>query len=189
MSKFELNTPVTYDYGSEPATPSDVGIVQTREQAAEAGYEPFDPNGNYTTYVYFPNKDGDDPDRWDAGADDCWRQATPDEVKSAVTTGFERLTENILSLAADLDSAEVAEDDLPYNVAAVALAVDHNRSVRFRYAKGDGSIIESRLLQPDTVTFHPSADEPHYRFVGFDPERNDVRAYRSDRIVGDVSVF
>jgi predicted DNA-binding transcriptional regulator YafY len=56
--------------------------------------------------------------------------------------------------------------------------------VTFRYAKGDGKNIEQRSLVPADV----KAVNGHATFTGYDPDRDDVRAYRTDRIKGQVAV-
>jgi predicted DNA-binding transcriptional regulator YafY len=70
------------------------------------------------------------------------------------------------------------------NEALLATAARYNSTVRFRYAKGNGDVIETRLFQPEKIDTY--AD--HKTVVGFDPERDDVRAFRLDRIKGQVAV-
>lgn len=73
---------------------------------------------------------------------------------------------------------------LSYNEGALRLALLHGKSVTFSYAKGDGSFIETRRFEPQEVK--TSGD--NVVVVGYDPDRNDYRAFRLDRIKGDVRV-
>jgi len=70
------------------------------------------------------------------------------------------------------------------NESLIAVAIEHGLSVEFRYAKGDGSVIEQRTLQPEYV----NSGKAGKTVVGFDPDRDDARAYRLDRIKGNVDV-
>lgn len=65
------------------------------------------------------------------------------------------------------------------------LAADHNRVVTFGYAKGKGDYIENRRLIPGQIQ---TTKQGHTIVVGHDPDRDDVRAYRLDKIKGQVSV-
>jgi predicted DNA-binding transcriptional regulator YafY len=62
--------------------------------------------------------------------------------------------------------------------------VTHGKTVTFNYAKGGGRVIEPRRLAPESVEQVGN----HLTVTGYDPDRNSVRAYRSDRIKGQVSV-
>lgn len=76
--------------------------------------------------------------------------------------------------------------EVSFNEALLRVASAHNRTVAFRYSKGDNLPIESRALVPSAV--HTSkADQ--VVFSGFDPDRGAVRAFRVDRIKGDVTVL
>ena len=70
------------------------------------------------------------------------------------------------------------------NEALIAVAIEHGLTIGFRYAKGDGSIIETRELQPEVI----QEGKAGKIVVGHDPDRDDVRAYRFDRIKGNVDV-
>ena len=78
----------------------------------------------------------------------------------------------------------VRESDVSFNEGLMRLAAVHNKTVTFRYAKGDGSVIETRTLVPADI----KTVGDHVTFTGFDPDREMVRAYRVDRIKGTVSV-
>jgi predicted DNA-binding transcriptional regulator YafY len=79
----------------------------------------------------------------------------------------------------------VLASDVSFNEALLRLAAIHERTVEFRYAKGkSGRTIETRRLVPQEV--RQVGD--HLTFVGFDPDRDDVRAYRVDRMKGEVTV-
>ena len=68
--------------------------------------------------------------------------------------------------------------------ALLRVAAIHGVEVEFRYAKGEGSVIELRRLVPEAVKV---ARDGSVSFVGQDPDRDDVRQYRLDRIKGTVS--
>lgn len=79
--------------------------------------------------------------------------------------------------------------EITYNEGILRLAAIHNKQVEFRYAKGDGGVIELRALKPNAVDIVSAgkADE-HVTVTGYDPDRDSVRHYRLDRIKGDVRV-
>lgn len=102
-----------------------------------------------------------------------------------------------------------AEDDIPELVATIAaafnvtvnpsvsadlsgslneqllqVAINHDAEVGFAYAKGSGAVIEHRRLTPVKL----DEAKGHKIVTGFDPDRDDIRAYRLDRIKGTVSV-
>ena len=77
----------------------------------------------------------------------------------------------------DLKSAK----DVSFNEGMLRLAAIHKRQVTFRYAKGDGGFIEQRNLNPERV------EDDGESVIGRDPDRDDVRRYRLDRIKGEVS--
>lgn len=78
----------------------------------------------------------------------------------------------------------VLASSVSFNEALMRLAAAHDRTVTFRYAKGGGTVIEQRVLKPQSV----QTVGDHVTFIGHDPDRDDVRAYRVDRIKGEVSV-
>lgn len=75
--------------------------------------------------------------------------------------------------------------EIPFNEAALRLAAVHGRTVEFSYAKGSGGMIERRRLRPEVIE---TSKDGTLRFVGFDPDRQDYRAYRVDRIKGTVQI-
>lgn len=78
-----------------------------------------------------------------------------------------------------------ASDDLNRDLIAVAIA--HERPIRFRYAKGaDGAVIELRTLKPEQIT--EAGKDKHEVVQGWDSDRDDFRMYRLDRIKGKVSI-
>lgn len=79
----------------------------------------------------------------------------------------------------------VKASDITFNEGLLRLAAVHNKTVTFSYAKGDGKIIESRRLMPARVDKNKQGA---LTFTGFDPDRDDVRAYRVDRMRGEVKV-
>lgn len=78
----------------------------------------------------------------------------------------------------------VRASEVSLNEGLLRLAAVHGRTVEFRYAKGDGKVIETRTMVPASVA---TAGE-HITFTGIDPDREDYRAYRVDRIKGVVTV-
>jgi predicted DNA-binding transcriptional regulator YafY len=71
------------------------------------------------------------------------------------------------------------------NEALLRIAAIHGVEVEFSYAKGEGSIIERRRLIPENIQV---SGEGNVSFVGQDPDRDDVRQFRLDRIKGQVSL-
>lgn len=76
----------------------------------------------------------------------------------------------------------VAGDSL--NEQLLQVAIDNDVEVRFAYAKGNGAVIEQRSLSPEKL----DTVKGHRIVTGFDPDRDDIRAYRLDRIKGTVSI-
>jgi predicted DNA-binding transcriptional regulator YafY len=93
-----------------------------------------------------------------------------------------------LSASGDLVAGDhiVRASDVSFNEGALRLAAAHGRTVEFRYAKGkDGTNIEIRRLVPHEIK--PGKDGALI-FLGHDPDRDDVRAYRVDRMKGEVHI-
>lgn len=80
--------------------------------------------------------------------------------------------------------AEHGDERESWNHVALQAAIDHGRVAEFRYAKGDGGIIETRRVEPEAIT----QSRRGALVTGWDPDRRDVRAFRLDRIQGYVSV-
>jgi predicted DNA-binding transcriptional regulator YafY len=80
--------------------------------------------------------------------------------------------------------APVRASEVSFNEGLMRLAAVHGKTVTFRYAKGDGAVIETRSLKPETVT----EVKGHMTFTGYDPDRDEPRAYRIDRMKGEVRV-
>lgn len=78
----------------------------------------------------------------------------------------------------------VKASEVSFNEGLLRLAAAHERQVTFRYAKGDGKTIETRTLVPQEVR----EVKGNLIFLGHDPDRNDIRAYRVDRMKGEVQV-
>jgi predicted DNA-binding transcriptional regulator YafY len=70
------------------------------------------------------------------------------------------------------------------NEALLRLAIIHGLEVEFRYAKGSGTVIEHRRLQPARI----AGIGQDRRFVGYDPDREAPRGFRLDRIKGRVVI-
>lgn len=80
--------------------------------------------------------------------------------------------------------AAIKASSITLNEALLRLAIIHDREVEFRYAKGEGTVIELRRLQPHSI----AGEGPQRRFVGLDPDRDAPRGFRLDRIKGDVRI-
>lgn len=78
----------------------------------------------------------------------------------------------------------VRASEVSFNEGLMRLAAVHKVQVSFRYAKGDGAMIETRTVVPSDV----KTVGDHVTFTGYDPDREQMRAYRLDRIKGVVGV-
>lgn len=74
-----------------------------------------------------------------------------------------------------------------WNDTALNVAIQHGRKVTLSYQKekGPGGVIERRVLAPEERLVNRQGQ---VLYVGNDIEREDVRAFRLDRIVGTVEV-
>jgi predicted DNA-binding transcriptional regulator YafY len=72
---------------------------------------------------------------------------------------------------------------ISFNEGVLRLAQIHEKVVEFRYEKRADAPIESRRLKPTSITI---AEGGAMSFVGYDPDREDTRSFRVDRIRGDV---
>lgn len=70
------------------------------------------------------------------------------------------------------------------NEKLLALAIEADLSVAFTYAKGEGQFLEERTLEPHEVR----EVKGNKLVLGYDVDRDDVRAYRLDRIKGRVAL-
>jgi predicted DNA-binding transcriptional regulator YafY len=86
------------------------------------------------------------------------------------------------------DTDIIRASEVSFNEGLLRLAAVHRKPVTFRYAKGRGDVIEQRSLIPSDVKNVTDKGVVHATFTGYDPDREDVRAYRVDRIKGQVSV-
>lgn len=84
----------------------------------------------------------------------------------------------------DNNGAPALASDISLNESILRLAILHDRSVTFRYAKGSGGTIETRCLEPSEI----KEVKGHTIFVGFDPDRDEPRSYRLDRIKGEAKL-
>lgn len=82
------------------------------------------------------------------------------------------------------ETPRVAASTISPNEALLRLAVVHGLTAEFSYSKGDGGVVERRRLQPHDVR----EIKGNLLFTGHDPDRDDVRAYRVDRVLGTVEV-
>lgn len=80
--------------------------------------------------------------------------------------------------------ANVTQEGRTLNEQLLALAIANDLSVTFTYAKGEGQILETRTLEPEAV----NEVKGNKIVIGYDVDRDDVRAYRLDRIKGRVSI-
>lgn len=74
-------------------------------------------------------------------------------------------------------------DNLDWNETAIAAAIHSEKEIQFAYDKGEG-VIEQRRLFPKVSYAAPNG----IVITGDDPDRDDVRAFRLDRIQGEVVV-
>lgn len=86
---------------------------------------------------------------------------------------------------ANLFGASDADERTNWNRVALSIAIEHGRTAEFGYSKAVTTAIERRLLKPEYVN---EAKDGSVLVVGYDPLRDDYRAYRLDRIVGYVEV-
>ena len=84
----------------------------------------------------------------------------------------------------DPEPSRIRASEVSFNEGILRLAAVHEQRVSFRYAKGDGAHIEQRTLVPETLF---KANDGSLLVAGQDPDRNEYRAYRVDRIKGEVS--
>lgn len=83
----------------------------------------------------------------------------------------------------------VRATEITFNEGILRLAAIHDKQVEFRYAKGDGGVIELRALKPESVKIIKAGKpDEHVTVTGYDPDREQPRHYRLDRIKGDVRI-
>lgn len=88
-----------------------------------------------------------------------------------------------------MPTGPVRASEVSYNEGLMRLAAVHDKPVEFRYAKGEGAVIETRRLEPSDVNIIDAGKKSeHVTFTGYDPDRGAVRHYRLDRIKGDARV-
>lgn len=102
------------------------------------------------------------------------------------TEGIRELRDFLTTWLDDEQPAKtgVRASDISFNEGMLRLAAAHKKPVTFRYAKGGGGVIETRTLIPMTV----AKVGDHMTFTGFDTDRDEPRAYRVDRMMGQVTV-
>ena len=111
----------------------------------------------------------DNPDHW----------LSRDEAVEGAKAILSALSEDVPAIRTETTGDSLNED-------LILVAVAHDRPIRFRYAKGSGATIEVRTLKPEKVT-EAGADK-HAVVQGYDPDRDDFRMYRLDRIKGKVAI-
>lgn len=82
-------------------------------------------------------------------------------------------------------SEVVRASDVSFNEGMLRLAAVHGRTVEFRYSKSATSPVETRTFVPESVYVTRNGDTV---VVGPDPDREGVRSFRLDRILGDVVI-
>lgn len=95
------------------------------------------------------------------------------------------LAKDILNKAGAPQDDGLRVADLEPNEALLRVAAIHKLPVSFRYAKRDGAIIETRTVVPEN--FLPGNDGTLI-VNGTDQDRGGIRAFRLDRIKGQVRV-
>lgn len=73
--------------------------------------------------------------------------------------------------------------EVSFNEGVLRLAAIHGRVVQFRYAKSDSAPIEMRSFIPEAVAV---TSDGKLVVFGPDSDRDAYRAFRIDRIKGDV---
>lgn len=117
------------------------------------------------------------------------------DVLVAVTEGEEECglyldANGVKVLLSALSSPTVERDSIPdpdnpdWNETAIAAAILFEKAIEFAYDKGSG-VIETRKLFPKVSYAAPNG----IVVTGDDLDRNDVRAFRVDRIQGEVKVL
>lgn len=76
----------------------------------------------------------------------------------------------------------VKASDVSLTEGILRLAAVHQVPVRFQYAKSNKDPIETRTFIPGAV----QKVKDHVTFTGYDEDRGQVRAFRDDRIKGQV---
>ena len=76
-------------------------------------------------------------------------------------------------------------EQLSLNEALLLIARDYEAEAEFTYVKADGSSVETRRVIPEALTF---TKDNVLLVTGHDDDRNDIRAFRADRIRGTVTV-
>ena len=80
-------------------------------------------------------------------------------------------------------SAKASE--VSFNEGILRLAAVHARPVEFRYAKSPAAPIETRRFTPTGIG---QANDGAFVVMGNDEDREQPRAFRLDRIKGDVKI-
>jgi hypothetical protein len=89
------------------------------------------------------------------------------------------------ALIASLKTAAGIEDPVSdTNTILINAAIENDLTISFAYDRGKG--LERRILQPESTIQSVKGDT---LVVGLDTDRNDYRAYRVDRIQGNINVF
>lgn len=112
------------------------------------------------------------------GVYDTYEWASPEQATAVVNAINTALGREAVQGSVPLASS------VSFNEGLLRLAAVHGKTVTFRYAKGSGATIETRRLIPTDV----KQVGDHLTFTGFDPDRDEPRAYRVDRMKGEVSV-
>lgn len=135
----------------------------------------------------FTDLDGDTIEVWEANRDDGVLSIEVVQGDEDAIVVLDRETAlAFLAHAASIVGGDgsVVDLDGTVNETLLKVAAQYDLTVEFRYAKGTGGVIETRRLQPGSFSNHKG----NTVIVGYDPDREDVRAYRLDRIKGQVSI-
>lgn len=73
---------------------------------------------------------------------------------------------------------------ISFNEGILRVAAVHGKTVTFRYVKENSTVIETRSITPEKVEYI----DGNVVVTGVDPDREDYRAYRLDRITGEVKI-
>lgn len=122
--------------------------------------------------------------------------ATPEQAllisSEVMQAGFELADVDINAVMRDVatrlnaDTPLVKASELTANEAIIRVAALHELEVEFEYSKTPFAPVETRRFSPCNVV---KTGDGYTTFNGEDAARHDVRAFRTDRIMGNVRVL
>lgn len=121
------------------------------------------------------------------GDGDLWIDVTEDTTVASVVFPPDeavKVADAIYEAAGSTPSTGVKASDISLNEGLLRLAATHNVPATFRYVKSPSAPVEHRSFIPAKV----QSKGDHVTFTGYDEDRDAIRAFRSDRIKGKVSL-